>query len=97
MLFWISWFQPEKNCSPIYKPENRNILAWWCTSQMNVSKDFTIVAIVAAHSEREAKEIIKKAWPDAGAWRFCQPKEKVKLSDRYKLTDWMERRIAPYL
>lgn len=53
-------------------------------------------ATVEAESEDAAREAIRRDWPEAEEWRFCEPRpdKKIELGDRFPLDDWMVERIA---
>ena len=93
MHFWISWYQPTEDHRPLTYPPNASILGWWCTGTRGSDDASTMCALVSADSEEAAKQAIRKDWPEAEEWRFCEKKESLELSDRFPLSDWMEPRF----
>ena len=94
-LFWVSWFQPTKDYRPLTFPPNENILGWWCSGERSDGQS-SLCALVNDYSEDEAKNSIHKDWPEADEWRFCKEKDSTKLSDRFPLNDWQEKRINKF-
>ncbi len=80
--FWISWYQPTEDYRPIYgskkQKEPLNHL-YWCSGQRCSDDAWAMCAVVDALNETAAKRTVKKYWPEATEWRFCDEKE----------TDWM--------
>lgn len=93
MMYWISWYQPTEDYRPRVYPPNPSILGYWCTGQRSSDGASTLVAWVEAGTEEIAKEYIQIDWPEATEWRFCNVVTEWKLSTRFPLSDWMERRI----
>lgn len=71
-LWWISWYQPGKDCRPLTWPPPSPILAYWCTGGA-IDGPATLVALVRAPSADHARAAVidPGAWPDAGDERFC--------------------------
>lgn len=91
--FWISWYQRTSDYRPLSFPPNQRVLGWWKTGEVS-DNSFTLVSLVKAKSEDDAKMSILIDWPEAkDNWRFCDEKENTSLSDRFQLSDWMEERI----
>lgn len=94
MRFWISWFQPTKDHRPLTFPPNEAIAGWWCSGYNSVDHA-TICAAVDAESEDDAHEAIKKDWPEATGWRFCEQVEsEFRPNDRFPPSPWMVPRLA---
>jgi hypothetical protein len=89
---WISWWQPAGDYRPLSYPPNAAILGWWCTGS-NERNGSSICALVKADTEDAAKAAVSIDWPEAESWRFCEPRESAKLSDRFPLGDWMVQRF----
>ena len=91
--FWISWYQRTNDYRPLSFPPNQRVLGWWKTGDVS-DNSFTLVSLVKAKSEDDAKMSILIDWPEAkDNWRFCEERENISLSDRFQLSDWMEERI----
>jgi hypothetical protein len=37
---------------------------------------------------------VRKEWPEANDWRFCDEREDATLSNRWQIADWMVPRLA---
>lgn len=94
-LFWISWYQPTEDHRPIGFPPINCVLGWWCTGRREEDGAATLVAWVRASNERMAKARVRVEWPEAKEWRFCEERERVELSSRFPLSDWMRSRMLP--
>lgn len=92
--YWLSWVQPTDDPRPLTYPPQPPILGWWRTGY-DADDNFTLVALVAAESDGEAKSAVREDWPEAEHWRFC---DEVPLdwrpSNRFILDDWMRDRIG---
>lgn len=84
---WLSWYQPTEDHRPVSYPPNEGVLAWFCTGRSE--RGATIVALIEADTEEQAKEIALKDWPEIVDWRFCEDKHDRKLSNRFPVSDWM--------
>lgn len=84
--FWISWYQPTEDYRPIYPKGDKEPLGhlYWCTGE-RADGASTMCAVVDAKDESEAKLTIKKYWPEANEWRFCEerPYNWLPGSDRF--------------
>lgn len=87
---WISWFQPTEDHRPIKFPPTEKVLGWWCTGDS--SKGQTLVALVDAESEEEAKSHILLNWPEVVDWRFCAERDTKTFNSRFPLQEWMIER-----
>lgn len=92
MYFWISWVQPTDDYRPMSFPPNDSVMGWWCSG--SAENGATLCAMVKSDSEQNAQEAIRKDWPEAQEWRFCEPKTDLELGDRFPLNDWMKPRFA---
>jgi len=76
--FWISWYQPvgeSGDWRPIYNSKKESEPfgnKYWLSGETGDGKAVTICAVVDARSQTEAEKLVKKFWPDAGDWRFCE-------------------------
>lgn len=74
--FWISWWQPTEDYRPVYDPSresepfNHN---YWCSGS-DGSGDWSMCALLKAKNKADAKARIKKYWPEADVFRFCDEK-----------------------
>ena len=95
MRFWISWQQPTSDPRPLTAPPNAAVLGWW---ESGIGDGhFTLCAVVEAKSEAEAKAAVRKDWPEAGDWRFCEERPASwRPSDRFPLSDWMVLRFGSF-
>ena len=94
MYQWISWHQPTKDHRPLSYPPHEAILGWWC-SGYDSNDVATLCALVAAKDERTARAAVKKEWPEATRWRFCEARETAHLGDRFRPHGWMLERMPP--
>jgi hypothetical protein len=89
MRFWVSWVQPTGDHRPLnYPPEG--LLGWWC-SGYDADDHATLVALLDAKSEEDAREVIAKHWPESttAKWRFCDTREDSYVpGTRFPLPDW---------
>lgn len=92
-LFWLSWYQPTEDHRPLEYPPNDAVLGWWCSGSRCSDGAKTIVAMVREETEDAAKKAIKKDWPEATEWRFCNTVENTTMNDRFPLSDWMVQRM----
>ena len=84
--FWIFWYQPTEDYRPLKWPLPKTILGWWCSGQRCSDEASTLIAWVVAPSDYAAEKLIKKYWPEAKEWRFCDEVEKDwKPNDRFPL------------
>ena len=89
---WTSWHQPGDDYRPLTFPPNADVLGWWCTGYGE--QGATLCAMVKASTESDAREVIKRDWPEAWAWRFCDPQDSPSMqSERFPLSEWMRERI----
>ena len=95
-IFWISWYQPTDDHRPLSFPPNESILGWWCTGQRCSDDSSTLCAMIVAEDEAYAKIAIRKDWPEAGDWRFCDESKNTDLCDRFPTNDWMKIRIGQF-
>ena len=90
--YWLSWWQPTDD--PHLRPVTRDfeggkhIYGWWiCGGDMD-GNNF-ICAWVKAKSEKKAKKIIKKYWPEAENWVLCKEEaDDFMPGDEFPLKDW---------
>lgn len=94
-MYWISWYQTTDDLRPIDFPPLPEVLGWWCSGIRCSDDAATICAIVKADSEDEAKAAVRKHWPEASEWRFCNPKPNYQPSDRFPLPEWSPLRKEP--
>jgi hypothetical protein len=92
MLYWISWVQPTNDYRPLAYPPHEAILGWWCSGY--AEDGATLCAMVTAESEDGARAAVRKEWPEANDWRFCDEREDATLSNRWQIADWMVPRLA---
>lgn len=74
-LFWVSWNQPGEDFRPVYDPKKESEPfghRYWCSGEGEGY--FTMCAMVAAEDEADAKRRVRKYWPEAKVWRFCDEK-----------------------
>ena len=70
------------------------ILGWWQTGETEDGWK-TLVALVAANSEQEAKETVNADWPEAYDWRFCDEVDLIfRPSNRFVRERWMLKRTG---
>lgn len=100
--FWLSWNEYSEDYRPVIDPPNRAVLAWWCSGEDGAGRYSTLVALVEAPTEREAKEAILADWPrhldmeDQGReWRFCNEVGfDYRPGDRFKINKgWALERV----
>jgi len=75
--FWISWYQPTEDYRPVYDPSKEKEPLdhnYWCSGQRMSDDAWTMCAIVEAGSVEKAEDVIRKYWPEAHEWRFCEEK-----------------------
>lgn len=74
--YWISWYQPTRDPRPIYTAGREPAVArnYWISGE-RFDGASTICAVVDASSEPQAKAQVRKYWPEAREWRFCEQKE----------------------
>ncbi len=75
--FWISWYQPGEDYRPVYDPKKESEPfdhRYWSSGQRCSDDAWTMCALVEAKTEAAAKKAVKKYWPEAGEWRFCEEK-----------------------
>ena len=97
MRFWISWVQPTEDHRPLHYPPGEAILGWWCSGEDCATNNSMLCAVVEAASEKQAKRVILKEWPEAGnvEWRFVEERGDDWLpGDRFPLSDWMKPRFT---
>lgn len=87
---WISWHQPTDDYRPTQFPPTTGVLAWWKTGDSE--KGATLVALVDAVTDEAAQEHVRRNWPEAGEWRFCEEKANKTFSSRFPVQDWMIER-----
>lgn len=96
--FWISWYQPSEDYRPLTYPPNAAVIGWWRTGDAETMSGITaysLVALIEARSARAARSSVRKDWPEAACWRFCDEKPSGWLpNDRFPLSDWMRERTA---
>ena len=94
--FWISWYQPTEDYRPLTDPPNAAVLGWWCSGERCSDSAATLCALVEAKDERRAYVVIKKDWPEAEEWRFCEPRDEAwEPNDRFPVEhDWVRARIG---
>ena len=91
--FWLSWYQPTEDHRPLKFPPNEKVVGWWCTGRTSYGVA-TLVAMVSADTEDEAKDVVKIDWPEAREWRFCDRMLKIGPPDgRFPLKTWMLDRL----
>ncbi len=94
-LFWISWHQPTDDFRPLTDPPVEPVLGWWCSGYD--SEDVPILcAAVSGRNEQQAKRNVRKSWPEADQWRFCEEKAKDwRPGDRFPIEKgWEKDRFA---
>ena len=89
--YWISWVQPGNDVRPLHFPPGERVLGWWSTGYAQGGQ--TLCAMVRAVSEVQAKDAVLDDWPEAGEWRFCDPRKTPEVTDRFPLKDWMRDRL----
>ena len=91
VFYWASWIQPTNDYRPITYPPNNKILGWWCSGY---NQDGAILcAMILACSEETAKKCVLIDWPEAINWRFCDRRDDLEISDRWRLEEWMKVRF----
>jgi hypothetical protein len=97
-MWWISWEQtnPDRDAEGVgdvdYRPATwpppAAVLAFW-ESGFGAGCSM-VVALVAAGTEAEAKEVVRGAWePGVGAWRFCREHDaSAPPGDRFPAPRW---------
>jgi hypothetical protein len=91
--YWLSWIQPTEDYRPKTYPPNKDVLGWWC-SGYDSEDNAILCACVAAKTETKAKSVIKKDWPEAKQWRFCDPQTAdFRPGDRFPIAGWMTERF----
>ena len=95
MLFWISWIQPTEDYRPLTYPPTENVLGWWCSGVRSDGANILCAYIVATDVEA-AKNEVRRDWPEAVEWRFCETRDSVVTSDRFPLKGWMVSRVERY-
>lgn len=100
--FWISWRQPTEDWRPLNYPPNAQVLGCWCSGQSlriptgESGGYWTICALVEAENELAAKVVVCIDWPEAEAWRFCNPVDQAwRPGDRFLIEpgSWCAERI----
>lgn len=87
--WWLSWYQPTEDHRPLTFPPNESILGWWCSG--SGEEGATLVALVAAPTERKAWAAVRQDWPDKGGHRFCKAvSADYRPGDRFPINGWME-------
>lgn len=94
MYQWISWHQPTEDYRPLTYPPTEAVKGWWC-SGYDGDGVATLCALVQSETEGEAQTIVKREWPEAERWRFCEARENTDLGDRFQPTGWMVERLRP--
>lgn len=94
MHYWISWYQPGEDVRPLTFPPNAAILGWWNSGWGD--SHATLCALVRGESEDDAKANVKKDWPEATTWRFCEEKpHDWRPGDRFVVDkEWMKERLS---
>lgn len=97
-FYWVSWYQTTEDYRPLTYPPNAGVLSWHCTGHRDHDGAATLVAMVKAENEEQAKAVIVVDWPEASDWRFCDGSEKLKRpNNRFPLQGWMEKRYSEQL
>ena len=96
MRYWIGWYQPiTKDVRPLKDPPNEAILGWWFGEE-RTNKERTICAVVKVKNSEEAKLAIKKDWPEAERWRFCESRNSIWTPEQTRFPidkRWMRDRL----
>lgn len=84
--FWVSWYADPGRSFELRSP-------WWVSGETGQST--TIVAAIKAHSEDEARDVVRGAHDDPPAkirWRYVteRPDDWSPFNDRFPRDDWME-------
>lgn len=91
--WWISWHQPTDDFRPLSDPPHPQVLGWWCSGYDSDDVP-TLVALVEAASEADAKIFVEISWPECERWRFCEERgQSFRPGDRFPLMPWMTERI----
>lgn len=87
--YWVSWYSPEELMGKfeLHSP-------WWVSGSDMGSRD-TICAAIKAHTEKEAKQIVRECYDDCPPpieWRFVEEREKdwSPFNGRFRKSDWMK-------
>ena len=94
--YWLSWNETSKDYRPLKDPPNRGVIAWWCSGYAGDDSYSTMVALVEAKNEREAKTVIQKDWPGRRReWRFIESVNfDFRPGDRFPISKkWEKERI----
>lgn len=94
-MWWLSWNQladPKHGLDsrPVKWPPPVAVLGFWESGFAGDGSYTTVVALVRAPSEADAKRVITAAWsPGVGEWRFCDehPADQPP-GDRFPACEW---------
>lgn len=94
-MFWASWHQPTDDFRPLTDPPHESVAGWWCSGYD--SEDVPILcAAVLGRDADHAKQNVRKSWPEAAQWRFCdEVKRDWRPGDRFPIDKgWSKERFA---
>ena len=97
--YWMSWIEHSEDFRPLTSPPIDAVLGWWKSGEPGEGGGSILVALVEAHSEGQAMNMIAVDWPISGAireWRFIRNVgfDWRPPGDRFPVSDWMRRRIG---
>lgn len=75
--FWISWWQVTEDWRPVYNPKKEPEPLkhmYWSSGERCSDGAASMCAVVDAKNEADAKRTIRRYWPEAKEWRFCEEK-----------------------
>ena len=88
--WWVSWYSPTELYGKfeLHSP-------WWISGETGDGAQHTICAAIEAHSEGDAKQIVKECYDDCPppiTFRFVdeQPADWQPYTDRFPKADWMQ-------
>lgn len=98
-LWWLSWNQEADpkhglDSRPVHWPPPLAVLGFWESGVAMDDSYSTVVALVRAPSEAEAKHAVLNAWtPGVGEWRFCHTYDgDGPPGDRFPPCEWSVKR-----
>lgn len=103
-IWWMPWNQMADpkygtDSRPVKWPPPKAVLGFWESGYTADGSYSTVVALVSADSEADAKRVISRAWtPGVGEWRFCRKySEGGQPGDRFPPCEWsIERGTWPW-